>query len=194
VALARFLTLVRRLVVREVEDDDGAVVGLALCSLVPARWLGQSIDVRDAPTAFGRCSFSVRWHGERPALFWEVEPHPGITTAIITAPGLDPSWSSTELRGEALLAAVPVPPELLGEVEPVEDEAAGVPDAVAEPVNGTAGPGPTTTFPPPPPFAPTGVSEVPIDLTDLAGTLRSRAAATEDADDPPGPAAGGSFT
>ena len=79
VALARFVTVVRRLVVREIEGDDGAVTGLALCTVVPPRWLGQSIDVRDAPTALGRCSFSVRWHGDRPALFWEVEPHPGVT-------------------------------------------------------------------------------------------------------------------
>ena len=180
-ATARFLTLVRRLVVREIEDAAGAVVGLALCTVVPPRWLGQSIDVRDAPTALGRCSFSVRWHGDRPALFWEIEPHPGVTVATVTAPGLDPGWSSSELHGEALLAPVPVPPELRDEPEPE-------PEPEAEPE-----PAPSTTFPspPPPPFlAAPGVSEVAIDLTDLAGTLRSRAATTDDGD----PAAGGSFT
>ena len=61
VALARFLTVVRRLLVRELDDDHGVPVALAFCTIVPDRWLGQSIDVRDAPTAFGRCSFSVRW-------------------------------------------------------------------------------------------------------------------------------------
>lgn len=187
VALARFLTLVRRLAVREIEDAAGAVVGLALCTVVPPRWLGQSIDVRDAPTALGRCSFSVRWHGDRPALFWEIEPHPGILAATVTAPGLDPGWSSTELRGEALLSPVPVPPELLADLEPQLEPEPG-PEPVLDP---------PTTFPapPPPPFlAAPGVSEVAIDLTDLAGTLRSRATTTDDGDGTGDPAAGGSFS
>jgi hypothetical protein len=118
VALARFLTLVRRLTVRELEDEHGMTFGIALCTVVPPRWLGQSIDVRDAPTALGRCSFSVRWHGDRPAVFWEIDPHPGITAARITAPGLDPAWSSDQLHGEALLAPVAVPGELVAPPEP----------------------------------------------------------------------------
>lgn len=97
---ARFLNDVRDLLVKEVSGDTG----LALCPLVPESWLGQAVEVHDAPTALGRCSFAVRWHGKRPALLWELTPHPGVGTITITAPGLDPSWSSTHASGEALLA------------------------------------------------------------------------------------------
>jgi hypothetical protein len=65
----------------------------------PPEWIGQPIDVRDAPTRRGPVSCSVRWHGERPALLWE-----GPADSTFTAPGLDPDWSSHEARGEALLA------------------------------------------------------------------------------------------
>lgn len=96
-AAADFLSLVRNLLVRDVPG------GLALCSLLPDGWAGQSIEVERAPTHSGLLSFAVRWHGDRPALLWELERRgPGLVT--ITAPGLDPDWSSTEDRGEALLA------------------------------------------------------------------------------------------
>jgi hypothetical protein len=96
-AAADFLSLVRNLLVREV---DG---GLALCTMLPDGWLGGGIEVHDAPTHHGRISFAVRWHGERPALLWELDPHPDQPPVRLTAPGLDPSWSSLEPRGEALL-------------------------------------------------------------------------------------------
>jgi hypothetical protein len=106
-ATAAFLTLVRHLLVREHADGSG----LAVCSLLPEDWRGQALDVRDAPTAFGRFSFSLRWHGDRPALLWELDPHPHVTGLALTAPGLDPHWSGNGLTGEALLAAVaPEPP------------------------------------------------------------------------------------
>lgn len=76
-------------------DDASAALLLEL----PAEWRGQSIDVRDAPTRAGRVSYAVRWHGARPALLWESE-----RPMHLGAPGLDPSWSTTESRGEALLA------------------------------------------------------------------------------------------
>ena len=58
--------------------------------------------MHDAPTrAFGRVSFAVRWHGDRPALLWECEQVGGR----LRAPGLDPEWSTTDRQGEALLAA-----------------------------------------------------------------------------------------
>lgn len=104
-AAADFLTLVRDLLVREV---DG---GLALATLVPAAWYGQGWEVHDAPTAWGRASYAVRWHGDRVAMLWEVEPHAGMDPPRLTAPGLDASWSATEPRGEALLGPVPPPPE-----------------------------------------------------------------------------------
>jgi hypothetical protein len=104
-ANAHFLLAVRNLLVRE--TADGA--GLVLLSLVPPSWLGQNIDVREAPTAFGRCSYSIRWHGERPALLWEIEPHDGVDAVLLTVPSLDPAWSSSALKGEALLGAVAAP-------------------------------------------------------------------------------------
>ena len=64
--------------------------------------------MRRAPTAFGRFSYSVRWHGERPAILWELEPHAGaVPPAPSPRPGLDPAWSATGSTGEALLV-VPV--------------------------------------------------------------------------------------
>jgi hypothetical protein len=96
-AAADFLSFARALLVREV---DG---GLALCSMLPDTWVGQPVEVHDAPTHHGRLSFALRWHGERPALLWELEPHPGAGAVTLTAPGLDPTWSTTELRGDALL-------------------------------------------------------------------------------------------
>ena len=46
----------------------------------------------------------------RPALLWELAPHPDLGPVTLTIPGLDPAWSTTELRGDALLAEV-APPE-----------------------------------------------------------------------------------
>jgi hypothetical protein len=97
-AAADFMSLARNLLVREVADD-----GLALVSLLPDDWASHSFAVHDAATHHGRLSFAVRWHGERPALLWELQPHPGVDRVRLTAPGLDPTWSSTDLRGEALL-------------------------------------------------------------------------------------------
>ncbi|HEY8544542.1 MAG TPA: hypothetical protein VIL36_05830 [Acidimicrobiales bacterium] len=106
-AAADFLSFVRMLLVREVPD------GLALASAVPPSWLGQGWEVHDAPTAHGRLSYAVRWHGERPALLWELTPHPSGAAGEVrlTAPGLDPSWSTTERSGEALLRPVAPPAE-----------------------------------------------------------------------------------
>jgi hypothetical protein len=88
------------------ERDDG----LALLPTFPATWYGAGVELHDAPTAWGRASFAVRWHGTRPALLWELDPHPGLGPVTLTIPGLDPTWSTTELRGDALLAEV-APPE-----------------------------------------------------------------------------------
>jgi GH15 family glucan-1,4-alpha-glucosidase len=70
-ASAELLRFVRDLLVREVSD------GLALSSMVPDNWLGQGWEVHEAPTAHGRLSYAVRWHGERPALLWELVPRSG---------------------------------------------------------------------------------------------------------------------
>jgi hypothetical protein len=109
-AAADFLSFVRSLLVREV---DG---GLALCSMLPEAWVGQNLEVHDAPTHHGLLSFAVRWHGDRPALLWDLRPHEGRPSdgapVRLTAPGLDPAWSTTEAKGEALLAAGALPPDV----------------------------------------------------------------------------------
>ncbi len=84
--------------VREVLVTDGDDT-LALLGDWPREWDGLPVDVRDAPTRRGPMSYSVRWHGDRPALLWDA---PAGTR--VTVPGLDPSWSSTEPHGEVLLA------------------------------------------------------------------------------------------
>jgi hypothetical protein len=78
-------------------SDDGAVT---LLVELPETWRGQSVEVHEATTRAGRVSYAVRWHGARPALLWECE-----RPVRLSAPGLDPAWSTTEARGEALLAA-----------------------------------------------------------------------------------------
>ena len=78
--------------------------GVAVCNVVPDDWLGQGIEVHDAPTRFGPVSFAVRWHGDRPALLWDAPE--GIR---ITAPGLDATWSSDKPKGDALLSPVAPP-------------------------------------------------------------------------------------
>jgi hypothetical protein len=108
-----------------VHEPGGSV---AAVPLAPPSWLGQAIEAHDVPTSHGRFSFAVRWHGERPALLWELEPHddPGVAAAVaalgpfvVRAPGLDPRWSSTEQRGEALLAAPPgAPAQPAAEADP----------------------------------------------------------------------------
>ncbi len=87
---------------------------VAITPVVPPTWLGQSWEVHGLSTPAGRLGYAVRWHGDRPALLWELEPHPGAGPLTVRAPGLDPVWSSTETSGEALLAPVPVPGEPSG--------------------------------------------------------------------------------
>jgi GH15 family glucan-1,4-alpha-glucosidase len=99
-AAADFLSFVRSMLVREISGGRG----LALCSMLPETWHGHGLEVHDAPTAFGRLSYALRWHGDRPALLWELDPHEDVGDVTLVAPGLDPAWSASELSGEALLS------------------------------------------------------------------------------------------
>ncbi len=92
---AALLSAVRRALLRE---SDG---GIDLLTSFPPDWRGLPLDVREAPTRHGLVSWSVRWHGDRVALLWDVPP--GMTTR---APAFDESWSTAEARGEALLGPV----------------------------------------------------------------------------------------
>lgn len=89
-----------------VEQADG----LALLPDHPDAWYGGGVEVHDLPTEWGRVSYGIRWHGIRPALLWDFVPHGGVGPVRLTVPGLDPTWSTTEPRGDALLAEV-MPPQ-----------------------------------------------------------------------------------
>jgi hypothetical protein len=118
-AAAAFCVFVRTMLVSErtaARPTEGSPAGdeavhLDLCRLVPPTWLGQSWEVHDLPTPAGRLGYAVRWHGDRPALLWQIDPHPTLGTVQLSAPGLDPGWASAELSGETLFAAVAAPPE-----------------------------------------------------------------------------------
>jgi len=43
----------------------------------------------------------VRWHGEKPALLWEID---GPVGTRVAASAVDGAFSSTEMRGETLLS------------------------------------------------------------------------------------------
>ncbi len=103
-ATADFLSFVRQLLVTETDE------GVAVCTMVPDEWNGRPVAVRQAPTHKGRLSFQLRWENGRALLTWEVQPHPGVGTVRLTAPGLDPCWWSTELRGEAELVPAALAP------------------------------------------------------------------------------------
>ena len=76
--------------------------GKLLASGLPASWRGQHFEVFDVPTGpGGTVSYAVRWHGERPAVLWEQQGD----RVTLTAPAVDPSWSSDAERGEALWQA-----------------------------------------------------------------------------------------
>ena len=108
-------TFVRALLRLLVDAPDRGVASsgraeLRLAAHWPAAWLGQPVEVHDVPTRIGPVSWAVRWHGERPALLWDVVPHDADGEApTVTAPGLDPAFSATQWRGETLLAPMPSP-------------------------------------------------------------------------------------
>lgn len=101
---ARFLRLARRLFVNTSPMSGDH---LALCPVLPREWYRQGIEAHDLPTPRGHLSFAVRWHGSRPAILWEMRRHetePERAERLqLRAPALEPDWSATEPRGEALL-------------------------------------------------------------------------------------------
>jgi len=105
VSAAAFVVAARSLLIDDAGDD------LVLVPTYPAAWRGGGTEVLRAPTRHGPLSFAIRWHGPRPALLWDLSPN-GKTAVTIRCPALDPSWLTTERKGEALLAgsAEPLPP------------------------------------------------------------------------------------
>ena len=126
---ARLLDVVARLLVAD------RPTGPALLPWLPPDWWGRGWEVHEAPTRWGPLSCAVRWHGERPAVLWELgEPRPGITgTVVLTAPGLDPTWTGTGATGEALLGPVARPAEAEAPSDPAPPGPGGRGVAVAAP-------------------------------------------------------------
>lgn len=85
-----------------VDDQPDA---LLLLPHFPHAWKGGEVEVHGAATSHGLLSFGIRWHGYRPALLWDLElDGPGTDAPVlISCPGLDPTWSTTQAKGETLL-------------------------------------------------------------------------------------------
>ena len=80
--------------------------GRLMSAGIPRRWLGANFEVHRIPTgARSAVSFAVRWHGERPAVLWEQHGE----VQHLSAPRVDPEWSTDEASGEALWAPPPQP-------------------------------------------------------------------------------------
>ena len=72
----------------------------------PPAWLGANFEVYGVPVGpSSTVSYAVRWHGERPAVLWEVTGAP----VELTAPALDPDWRVSASSGEALWPPPPAP-------------------------------------------------------------------------------------
>jgi hypothetical protein len=68
---------------------------------IPRLWLGANLEChRVSAGPLHTVSFGIRWHGEKPALLWEVSGPAGIK---LDAGLCDPTWSSVEPTGETLL-------------------------------------------------------------------------------------------
>lgn len=78
---------------------DGTAVLLARS--IPRQWLGMNFEAHGLIADAERTvSCAVRWHGELPALLWEVDGPPGLH---LNAGRFDPTWASNESIGETLL-------------------------------------------------------------------------------------------
>ncbi len=80
---------------------------LVMLAAPPEAWRGASVDANSLVTRHGALSFSVRWHGARPALLWDLQPPRADALAPTLRCGLDESWASAALAGEALLGTGP---------------------------------------------------------------------------------------
>jgi hypothetical protein len=74
---------------------------------IDAGWLGANFEChRLVASPEHLISFAVRWHGDKPALLWEIDGPPG---ARVAASAVDGTFSSTEMRGETLLSSFAAP-------------------------------------------------------------------------------------
>jgi hypothetical protein len=69
---------------------------------IPPSWRGSDLEAHGLAVGVAtRLSFAVRWHGQRPALLWEVTGQP----VELRAPAVDPNWRTSEPSGEVLWPA-----------------------------------------------------------------------------------------
>jgi hypothetical protein len=74
---------------------------------IDAAWLGVNFEChRLVASPEHLISYAVRWHGEKPALLWEID---GPTGARVAASAIDGAFSSAEMRGETLLSGFAAP-------------------------------------------------------------------------------------
>ena len=74
---------------------------------IDASWLGANFECHKLVASPEHLiSFAVRWHGEKPALLWEID---GPIGARVAASAVDQTFSSTEMRGETLLTGFAAP-------------------------------------------------------------------------------------
>ncbi len=111
-----------RSVLRLLVDDRNDYLRIA--AVWPNEWHAHGVEVHRVPSRYGPVSWAVRWHGDRPALLWEVED--GHSKLTVRAPGLDP-----EFQGEG-----PVGEELLAPVTPRSTDASATNDAPDTPSSG----------------------------------------------------------
>jgi len=70
---------------------------------IPQPWWGAQFECHGlVADPRHRMSYAIRWHGERPALLWEMSGEPGI---VIAGGVSNEQWHSTDMSGETLLAA-----------------------------------------------------------------------------------------
>ncbi len=83
-------------------EEGLALDGRLLPYGLPPAWLGANFEVYGLPIGpRSRVDYAVRWHGDRPAVLWEVTGEP----VELTAPLIDPQWRTTDRQGEALWPA-----------------------------------------------------------------------------------------
>jgi hypothetical protein len=79
---------------------DG-VIEICPCG-IDKSWLGVNFECHKLLASPEHLiSYAVRWHGEKPALLWEID---GPVGTKVVASAIDRTFSSTEMRGETLLS------------------------------------------------------------------------------------------
>ena len=106
-AVQFWLVTRQAMVAESVSELDREVLNIDLLAEFPPSWRGGPVEVHQAHTLFGKVSYAIRWHGYRPALLWDMTPARYIEDrpVVLRCPGLDPEWSTSEPKGETLLAS-----------------------------------------------------------------------------------------